>query len=371
MNVATHPLTRSLLRRPAVDGSLAGALAFVLALGLAVLYSATDGSEAAIVRQLVRIAVGLGAMLVFAQLPPQLLRSWTPPAFMVSVLLLVLTIVIGEGRGAQRWLDLGVVRFQPSELLKLTVPMILAWYFHGRRLPPTLGDLAVCLGLIGLPVTLIAMQPDLGTSLLIASSGAFVLFLAGIRWQVLIALASIALASSPLLWHFMHDYQKSRILTLLDPEADPLGRGWNILQSKIAVGSGGLTGKGWQAGTQSHLDFLPESSTDFILAVLAEEFGLVGVLLLLGIYLWIVGRCLTMAAAGKDTYGRLLAGSLAMTFFVYVIVNAGMISGLLPVVGVPLPMVSYGGSSIVSLLAAFGMIMSVYRHRKFLRSTRP
>ncbi len=368
MIVSATRVTRTLLRRPSVDPPLATALAILLVTGLFVLYSATDGSDTAVVRQLIRMGVGITALLAFAQLPPQLLRTWSTGAYGVSVFLLCLVALAGEGRGAQRWLDLGVVRFQPSELLKLTVPMMLAAYLHARQLPPRPRDLLVCLAIIAVPAGLIMQQPDLGTALLVSVSGAFVLFLAGLSWRYIVGMVALGAAASPILWHFMHDYQRARVMMFLNPEADPLGDGWNIIQSKIAVGSGGLSGKGWQDGTQSHLDFLPESSTDFILAVHAEEFGLLGVLALLGLYLWIIARCLTMAAGGKDTYGRLLAGSLAMTFFVYVAVNAGMISGLLPVVGVPLPLVSYGGTSIVSILAGFGMIMSVHRHRKFLRA---
>ncbi|MEM9303287.1 MAG: rod shape-determining protein RodA [Pseudomonadota bacterium] len=370
MSTTAAQLSGALLRRPRLDAGLIGALVLLVGIGLVVLYSASDGSWNAIVRQLIRVGVGVVALLVFSQLSPQFLRTWTPLAYAGSVFMLVLVALLGEGRGAQRWLDLGVIRFQPSELLKLTVPMMLAWYLHRQSIPPRFIDLLACLALIALPAWLIFKQPDLGTALLVAISGGGVLFLAGLQWRTIAALGLLAAAASPVLWYFLHDYQKSRVMMFLNPEADPLGRGWNIIQSKIAVGSGGLTGKGWQAGTQSHLDFLPESRTDFILAVLAEEFGLIGVLGLLALYLWIIARCLTLASLGKDTYGRLLAGSLTLVFFVYVMVNAGMISGLLPVVGVPLPLVSYGGTSVVSLLAGFGMILSVYSHRKFLKSPR-
>jgi rod shape determining protein RodA len=360
-------MLRYFVSRPMVDPALLSALVVTAMLGLAILHSAADASSAVMLRQVVRLAVGFAALLVVARIPPHLLRNWTPVLYAISIILLVLVAVAGEGRGAQRWLDLGLVRFQPSEILKLTVPMMLAWYLHRRMLPPGFKDLLVSLLLIAIPAALIVRQPDLGTALLVVVSGGFVLFLAGLSWKLMVGMVLTAIAASPVLWHYMHGYQKSRVLMLFNPESDPLGKGWNIIQSKIAVGSGGLYGKGWHNGSQAHLDFLPERSTDFILAVYAEEFGWIGILVLLAIYLYIIGRCLTIATLAKDGYSRLLAGSLGMTFFVYVIVNGGMVSGLMPVVGVPLPLVSYGGTSIVSLLAAFGVIMSVYSHRKFLK----
>ena len=357
-------IARYFLQQPMVDARLLAAVTLVALLGLAVLYSAADANLQVLYRQLVRLGLGLAIMLLISRIPPRILRTWTPAMFGFSVALLVLVALLGEGRGADRWLDLVVVRFQPSELLKLTVPMMLAWYLHYRPLPPTIKDLLICLFLVAIPTTLIARQPDLGTALLVGISGAFVVFLAGLSWRLILATILSAAALCPVLWHFMHDYQRSRVLMLFDPESDPLGKGWNIIQSKIAVGSGGLFGKGWQNGTQAHLNFLPERSTDFILAVYAEEFGLLGIVVLLLLYLYIIGRGLVIAMHAKDTYSRLLAGSLSMTFFVYVMVNGGMISGLLPVVGIPLPLVSYGGTSMVSLLAAFGVIMSVYSHAK-------
>jgi rod shape determining protein RodA len=360
-------MVRYFLQRPMVDTSLMIALTLVAILGLTVLYSAADSSLQVLYRQLVRLGLGVVVMMLISRVPPQTLRAWTPAIFGFSVSLLVLVALLGEGRGADRWLDLGVVRFQPSELLKLSVPMMLAWYLHNRPLPPSFRDLLVCMVLVAIPATLIARQPDLGTALLVGASGAFVLFLAGLSWRLIIGTGLAAAALSPVLWYFMHSYQRNRVLMLFNPESDPLGKGWNIIQSKIAVGSGGLHGKGWHNGSQAHLDFLPERSTDFILAVYAEEFGLLGIVLLLVLYLYIIGRGLSIAMHAKDTYSRLLAGSLSMTFFVYVMVNGGMISGLLPVVGVPLPLVSYGGTSIVSLLAAFGVIMSIYSHRKPLQ----
>jgi rod shape determining protein RodA len=259
------------------------------------------------------------------------------------------------------------VRFQPSELLKLAVPMALAWFLSLRPLPPgTLRVLAAAL-MMALPVLLIAKQPDLGTALLVASAGIMVLFLGGMSWRLIIALAALAAAAAPLLWTLMRPYQRQRVLTLLDPSSDPLGAGYHIIQSQIAIGSGGTYGKGWLNGTQSHLEFLPERSTDFIFAVIGEEFGLMGILLLLTLYLFIIWRGLYLASQARDSFGRLLAGSLTMVFFVYLFVNTGMVVGLLPVVGVPLPLVSYGGTSLVTIMAGFGMIMSVYTHGKLLQ----
>lgn len=356
-----------LLGQPRLDPTLVVTLAAVMAMGLGVLYSASGGDVGTVVRQLVRIAAGAAALVFLAGSAPQTWRLWTPWVFLVSLALVTLVLFVGEGRGVRRWLDLGVVRFQPSELMKLTVPMMLAWYFHSRPLPPRIHQLAVAFTLIAVPTVLIALEPDLGTGLLVAASGLFVIFIAGIAWKHIAFLAGAMVAAAPVLWAHMRDYQRNRILTMLDPDADPLGQGWNIIQSKIAVGSGGLYGKGWTNGTQAQLDFLPERSTDFIFAVLAEEFGLFGVLTLLALYLILIGRGLQIAAAGKDTYSRLLAGSLSLTFFVYVAVNAGMITGMMPVVGVPLPLVSYGGTSIVTLLAAFGMLMSINGHRQMIR----
>jgi rod shape determining protein RodA len=331
------------------------------------LYSASGGSTDVVARQGVRLGVGLLGLLVISQVPPHILRIWTPWLFAIGIALLLATWFFGTGRATSRWLDLGVFRFQPSEVMKLAVPMMMAWYLHPRRLPPDFGVVLVCLVILAVPAVLIARQPDLGTALLVAISGVFALFLSGLRWRVIFGFAGAAVAAAPALWMVMKDYQRQRVLTFLDPESDPLGSGWNIIQSKIAVGSGGVFGKGWLNGTQSRLEFIPERHTDFILAVLSEEFGLVGVLALFAVYLFIVGRCLYIATMANSTYARLLAGSLGLTFFVYVLVNAGMVSGLLPVVGVPLPLISYGGTSIVTLLAGFGILMSMHAHRNFLR----
>ena len=275
--------------------------------------------------------------------------------------------MLGVGRGSQRWLDLGVLRFQPSEIMKLAVPMMVAWYLHHKVLPPTWKSVFVTLGILAVPALLIARQPDLGTALLVAASGIFTLYLAGLRWRVLFGFVGLAAAAAPVLWLVMKEYQRNRVRTFLNPEADPLGHGWNIIQSKVAVGSGGLTGKGWLNGSQSNLEFIPERHTDFILAVLSEEFGLVGVTLLMVAYMLLIGRGLYIASVARYTSSRLLAGALSLTLFVYVLVNGAMVAGVLPVVGVPLPLISYGGTSAVTLLAGFGMMMSIYGHRKFIR----
>ena len=333
------------------------------AFGLVALYSAGGRDTDLVIRQAVRLAIGFGFMCVAAQIPPRRFFHWAPLLYLAGVLLLCAVFVLGEAaQGAQRWLRVGPIRFQPSELVKLTVPMMVAWHLSRGELPPRLWQIALggCLTLA--PVALVMQQPDLGTSLLIVASGAFVLFLAGTGWRYIVALVTLAAASVPVLWHFMHDYQRQRVLTLLDPQQDPLGAGYHIIQSTIAIGSGGLYGKGWFNGTQSQLDFLPERSTDFVFAVIAEEFGLLGILVLLSTYLFIVYRGLYIAAQAQSTFGKLLAGALVLTFFVYVFVNIGMVSGILPVVGLPLPLVSYGGTSMVTLMAGFGIVMSIHTH---------
>ncbi|MGB5297839.1 MAG: rod shape-determining protein RodA [Thiogranum sp.] len=349
------------------DAALLFGLLAISALGLFVLYSSAGGDQQLVTRQIVRLGIAFGGMVVVAQLRPQWLQRWTPWLYGLGLTLLIAVLVVGDvGKGAQRWLDLGFVRFQPSEMMKLAVPMMVAWYLSDKRLPPTYMRLLIAGTLIVTPVLLIAVQPDLGTSLLIASAGFFALFLAGLSWKLLGGLGLLATAGAPVLWHFMHDYQRQRVITFLDPEQDPLGTGYHIIQSKIAIGSGGLFGKGWLNGTQAHLEFLPERSTDFIFAVLGEEFGLFGIGVIVVIYSFIIVRSLYIAAQAQDTYGRLLGGSLAMTFFIYFIVNTGMVTGLLPVVGLPLPLVSYGGTSMVTLMAGFGILMSIHTHRKLL-----
>lgn len=348
-----------------LDLPLLLALLLLCGFGLLVLYSATGADEAKVEAQVVRLGLASAVMLVLAQVPPSQLLRWALPLYLVGVLMLVAVEVIGDiGKGAQRWLDLGVVRFQPSEILKLALPAALAWFLAGRRLPPgALGVLGAVV-MTAVPVLLIARQPDLGTALLVASAGAMVLFLAGLSWRLIAFLGLSAAALAPVLWYFMRDYQRARVLTFLNPQNDPLGAGYHIIQSQIAIGSGGLYGKGWLNGTQSHLEFLPERSTDFILAVLGEELGLLGILALLCIYLFIVLRGLLIAVQAPDNFGRLLAGGLTFVFFVYLFVNTGMVIGLLPVVGIPLPLVSYGGTSLVTIMAGFGILMSIHTHRQ-------
>ncbi|MCF6262633.1 MAG: rod shape-determining protein RodA [Xanthomonadales bacterium] len=355
------------ISRPRLDYPLLAALVLVSIAGLFVLYSASDGNQRLVTNQAIRLGIGFAGLLLIALLPPRLFRHWSFWLYSLGMLLLLATAVFGEGRGADRWLDLSVVRFQPSELMKLVVPMTVAAWLHNKLLPPGWRELLVAVFIIVLPMLLIIRQPDLGTALLVGMSGVFVLFLAGIRWRVIFSFAGLAAAAAPIMWAFMHEYQRNRVRTFINPESDPLGHGWNIIQSKIAVGSGGLNGKGWMQGTQSQLEFLPEHTTDFIMGVLAEEFGLLGVLLLLSVYLFIIGRSLYLASHARDTFSRLLCGSLAMIFFVYVMVNGGMITGILPVVGIPLPLISYGGTSVVTLLAGFGLIMSAWAHRRFIR----
>jgi rod shape determining protein RodA len=317
----------------------------------------------------VRLVLGTFAMLALARVNPNFLRRASPWLFVFGTALLLSVDLIGYiGKGAQRWLDLGFIRFQPSELMKLAVPMMCAWYLHERALPPSVTSLLVLAGMVLIPVGLVVEQPDLGTGMLIAVGGLLVIVMAGLQFRIMGALALIGALGAWVGWHFLHDYQKKRVLTFLDPDTDPLGAGYHSIQAMIALGSGGLFGKGWMHGSQAQLEFLPERSTDFIFAVIGEEFGLVGLTLLLLIYMFIVGRALYLAMQTQDTYARLLGGSLALTFFVYVFINAGMVSGLLPVVGVPLPLVSYGGTSMVTLLAGFGILMSLYSHRKLVGS---
>lgn len=349
-----------------MDLPLLAALLAVLGIGLAVLHSAGGERMALLYPQAARFGVGLAAMFLLAQVPPAKLRIWTPWLFLATLPLLALVPVLGTGRSGRHWLDFGVFYLQPAELMKLTVPMMTAWLLHREPLPPGWGTLGACALIIGLPVGLIMLQPDLGTAVLVAASGGFAVFLSGMHWWRIALLAGLGLSALPIGWLFLQEYQRNRILTFLDPEADPLGAGWNIIQSKIAVGSGGLAGKGWGQGTQAHLDFLPEQTTDFIFAVLAEEFGWLGVAGTLFLFLFVIGRCLWIATEARETYARLLAGALALAFFVYIFVNGGMISGLLPVVGVPMPLLSYGGTSAVTLLAGFGMVMSVRAHKRLM-----
>lgn len=359
----------SLLQRLHIDGILLLLLLILGSVGLFVLYSASGKSWDLLFKQASSFGLGLGAMFVLAQIEPRFLARWVPLGYLIGVALLVVVDVMGHNAmGATRWINIpGVIRFQPAEFMKILMPMTIAWYLSKRSLPPGFKHSMVALAMIVVPFVLILKQPDLGTAMLVLASGAFVLFVGGLRWRWIIMAVSAAVPVAVAMWYFvMHDYQKQRVLTFLDPESDPLGTGWNIIQSKAAIGSGGVFGKGWLLGTQSHLDFLPESHTDFIIAVLGEEFGLVGVCLLLVLYLLVIYRGLVITAQAQTLFGKLLAGSITMTFFVYVFVNIGMVSGLLPVVGVPLPFISYGGTSLVTLMSGFGVLMSIHTHRKWI-----
>jgi rod shape determining protein RodA len=352
-----------------MDGPLLVGLALVALYGLIVLYSASGQSLAMVTRAAIRLGLGAIAMLVLAQVNPNFLRRMSPWLYVLGIVLLVIVDVIGYvGKGAQRWLDLGFIRFQPSELMKLAVPMMCAWYLHERPLPPSLLSLTMLAAVILIPVGLVVAQPDLGTGVLIAIAGSLVVVMAGLQMRIIAGLAVVAAGGAWLGWSFLHEYQQKRVLTFLDPQTDPLGAGYHIIQSQIAIGSGGAFGKGWMNGSQAQLEFLPERSTDFIFAVMGEEFGLLGLVILLLLYMFVVARAIYLAMQTQDTFARLLAGSLALTFFVYVFINAGMVSGLLPVVGVPLPLISYGGTSMVTLLAGFGILMSLYSHRKLIGS---
>jgi len=364
----TVTATARLLRALHLDGMLLSGLVAVSVFGLFILYSAAGDNTGLWFNQLARLGIGFAVMIALAQVPDHFYRMLSPAAYALGLLLLAVVAVAGDvGKGAQRWLDLGFVRFQPSEILKLGVPMMCAWYLHQRPLPPSLRDVAVVLIVLLVPVVLIAEQPDLGTALLVAAAGLIVLVMGGLPWAYLLGGAAVVGAAVPLVWRFlMHDYQRQRVLTLLDPQSDALGAGYHIIQSQIAIGSGGVFGKGWTNGSQAQLEFLPERSTDFIYAVIGEELGLLGLIALLIGYLFIVGRGLYMATQCRDAFARLLSGSIALTFFVYAFVNAGMVTGLLPVVGVPLPLVSYGGTSFVTLMAGFGILMSLYSSRKLL-----
>ena len=352
-----------------VDGFLLSVLTVTMLLGLVVLYSATGQNVDRVMSQFISIIVALALMWGLANLPPQHMMRFAWPTYVVGLLLLVGVALFGEvSHGARRWLHFGVARIQPSELLKIAVPLMLAWYFEKRERTMRLADFAVAAVMLLVPVALIAKQPDLGTALLIAASGFYVLFLAGIGWRVILILVVVVAGFAPVAWSLMHDYQQQRILTLLDPSQDPLGAGYHTIQSTIALGSGGIFGKGWLAGTQAHLDFLPERHTDFIFAVFGEEFGLFGVLGLMVLYLLIVARGLYIAANATSMFSRLLAGSITLTFGTYAFVNMGMVSGILPVVGVPLPLISFGGTSMVTLLLGFGILMSVATHRRLVKS---
>jgi rod shape determining protein RodA len=358
------------LRALGLDGLLTGVLGVIVCIGIFVVYSASGQNVKMVEHHLANIAIAIAAMIALARLAtPQYLRLFAPIAYVIGLLLLIVVEITGHiGKGAQRWLDIGFMRFQPSEIMKLAVPMVCAWYLHERPLPPKFKDLVVLGLLIAVPTAMIVTQPDLGTALLIAASGLIVMLLAGLQIGIILVsiplLAGLAWAG----WHFIHDYQRQRILTFINPENDRLGAGYHIIQSQIAIGSGGVFGKGYMNGSQAQLEFLPERSTDFIFAVIGEEFGLLGQLLILALYGLVIGRALYLAMQGQDTFSRLTGGAIALSFFVYVFVNSGMVSGILPVVGVPLPLISYGGTSMVTLLAGFGILMALHSHRKLIGS---
>jgi len=352
-----------------IDGPLLTLGLLLSALGLATLFSASYENPGRVAAQVANLAVALAAMWIAAQIPPQTLMRFAVPAYLVGLLLLVGVAVAGEVvNGARRWLHVGVTRFQPSEMMKLALPLMLAWYFHRHQATLRLTHFAAAAVLLALPVGLIARQPDLGTAVLVAAVGFYVIFFAGIGWRILVALGVAGLASLPPLWGLLHDYQRKRILTLLDPSQDPLGAGYHTIQSTIAVGSGGLTGKGWLHGTQTHLEFIPERHTDFIFAVFSEEFGLIGNAILVTLYALLVARGLMIAANAATFFARLLAASVTLMFFTYAFVNMGMVSGILPVVGVPLPFISYGGTALLTLFLGIGILMSVHAHRRLVQT---
>lgn len=362
-------LYKTIWQRLHLDLPLLSSLLLLIGTGLFILYSASNQEMDVIFRQFIRFALAFGVMFVLAQIPPQKYQHITPWLFGATVFLLCVVLTVGHiGKGAERWLNLGLFRFQPSELMKLVLPMMLAWYLHAHPLPPKKFTLFVVSVMTLVPVLLIAKQPDLGTALLIACTSGCVVLLAGISWGLVALLAAIVGVAAPVLWHVMYDYQRERVLTFLSPDRDPLGSGYHIIQSKIAIGSGGFFGKGWLHGTQSHLQFLPEHATDFIFAVCGEEFGLIGNVLLLLLYFAVFARGLYISIQAQDTFSRLLAGSLSLMFFISAFINMGMVTGILPVVGMPLPLVSYGGTSIVTLMAAFGILMSIQTHRRLVRS---
>lgn len=362
-----HQQVRNLWQKLHIDLPLLIGILSLMVLGLLIVYSAEGKNMSLVYHQARSLGVALVVMLIIAQIPPLFYQKWAVPVFVFGLLMLVSVLLFGHvGKGAQRWLDLGFMKFQPSEIMKLIVPIMIAWFVSQNNLPIKTSTVVFAFILVLLPTLLIAKQPDLGTSLLIASSGIFVIFLAGASWKLIGVCVGLGSAFVPVLWMFlMKGYQRQRVLTFLNPEQDPLGSGYQIIQSKIAIGSGGIEGKGWLQGTQSQLEFLPERHTDFIFAVFSEEFGLIGVSILLAVYLFIVMRGLWIAVNAQQAFTKLLAGSITLTFFVYVFVNIGMVSGILPVVGVPLPLVSFGGTSMVTLMAGFGLLMAISTHRRF------
>ena len=350
-----------------IDRPLFFGLLILSVVSLAILWSAGGENPNILINQSIRILVAFGTMLVVAQIRPDTWFRWSPYIYSVGLAMLVMVLLVGyTGKGAQRWLDLGLFRFQPSELMKIGVPMMVAWVLARRSLPPSKQNMFYAAIVLLLPTALILKQPDLGTTIMILMSGTLIIFLAGFAWRSIGILALCSGLSAPFLWQTLHEYQQQRILTLFDPWSDPLGAGYHSIQSMIAIGSGGVQGRGWTEGSQSQLEFIPERHTDFIFSVFSEEFGFVGVLLLFVLYVAITARGLYIAFYTKDTFSRLVAGSISMTFFFYVFVNVGMVAGMLPVVGVPLPLISYGGTSMVTLMAGFGILMSIQNHRSLM-----
>jgi len=356
-----YRLSKQTLR---MDWPLFFLIILMTTLGLAVLYSASNASMSMLLRQIARLMLAILIMFIFAFIPPHKYKQWTPAIYAAGLMMLIAVMIMGKiGKGAQRWLDLGIFRFQPSEIMKLAVPMMTAWYLDQKPLPIHFNALIVSSLIIFVPALLIVKQPDLGTGIIVTMAGLFVIFLAGIRLRLIAFLMLGFALLAPLLWQFMHDYQKQRIIILLNPERDPLGSGYHIIQSKIAIGSGGTFGKGWLLGSQSHLNFLPEHATDFIFAVSGEEFGFVGSVLLIILIMLIALRSLHIARGAQNIYNRLLAASLSMSFFFSAFVNMGMVMGILPVVGIPLPLISYGGTAMVTFMASFGILISIASHR--------
>lgn len=365
----TQPIYRFTAKAMHIDVPLLGLMLLLITIGLLILYSASNANSGMLTRQSMRLIFASLIMLILGYVPPHKYKIWTPWIYGVGLALLIAVMLMGKiGKGAQRWLELGVFRFQPSEIMKLAVPMMAAWYFDRQSKPGSFKVISIAALIIFIPAALIAKQPDLGTAIMVASAGLVVVFLAGIRFKLILVCVLIMASAIPVVWHLMHDYQKQRIYTLLDPEQDPLGAGYHIIQSKIAIGSGGIAGKGWLDGSQAHLNFLPEHATDFIFAVSGEEFGFAGGFILIVLIVLISLRGLSIASNAQTTYTRLLAASLAMTFFLSGFVNIGMVMGILPVVGIPLPLVSYGGTAMVTFLASFGIIMSISSHRILFNS---
>jgi len=370
MELARLPVRRIALRLgEGIDSTLLVLMLALSMLGLLALFSASYENPARVASQLMNLAVALAAMWLVAQLPPQTMMRFAVPAYVIGLAFLIAVGLFGDVvNGARRWLHVGVTRFQPSEMMKLALPLMLAWYFHKHEATLRLRDFAIAALLLIVPLGLIARQPDLGTAALVGAAGFYVIFFAGLSWKVLGTLGAMGMAALPLGWGFLHGYQRRRVLTLLDPSQDPLGAGYHIIQSTIAVGSGGLSGKGWLNGTQAHLEFIPERHTDFIFAVFSEEFGLIGNIVLLTLYTLLIARGLMIAANAATVFARLLAAAIALMYFTYAFVNMGMVSGILPVVGVPLPFLSYGGTALLTLFIGAGILMSVHRHRKLVQT---